>query len=299
MEWHVWDFPDNIRVYFNNEFRLKLYKKLKEICKTRVEIARRLKTNRETVRRSLYLGYRCETKAYTSVKIIKKIIEVFGSQLGNRFLSELEKNIVAYRSWNGWVVNDPILPIKETPRLYSVVFHLIGDGNASVRHSPFYSNKCEELIEEFIQNLQILGRVETKEKRRENGVIVIYFPKAVADILSCIFEVRLTNPDFLPKRVFESSLECKISAIRSFIDDEGCVSSSFSVTQKSQNVLEQFKKLLESVGIKTGKICEENGVHKIYIFSESHEKYLKMIGFTNSKKKKSLEKLIRKKSKRV
>jgi len=299
MEWHIWDFPDNIRVYFKDEFREALYKKLIEICKTRIEIARRLKSDKETIRRCLYLGYRKhkngrKVKTYTSVPLIKKIVEIFGSKLGEDFIQNFDKSVIAYRSWNGWNVINPILPIKETPRLYSIVFHLIGDGNASIRHSPFYSNKCEELIKEFTQNLQILGRIETKDKPRENGVIVVYFPKAITDILKQIFQVKLTKPECLPERVFKSSLKCKTSAIRSFVDDEGCVSGSFSITQKSGNLLKQFKKLLKSIGIKTGKICEENGVHKIYVFSEHHEKYLKMIGFTNPRKKKTLEESIRK-----
>jgi hypothetical protein len=48
--WHLWEFPDNTRVYFKNEFREKLYIKLKEICCTKAEIARKLKTNKETIK---------------------------------------------------------------------------------------------------------------------------------------------------------------------------------------------------------------------------------------------------------
>ncbi len=294
-EWHIWDFPDNIMVYFKEEFRLRLYTKLKEICGTRDEIARRLESNKETIKSSLFLGERDGHKSYTFIKIIKKIVEVFGLHLGNDFLDEMDKNVVAYRSWNGWSVTNPILPIKESPQLYSVAFHLIGDGNASKRHSPFYCGPDKELIEEFERCLQIFGDVEVKRKiRLFNGLMVTYFPKAVADILSHIMRIRFTHPDSLPKHIFGAPLECKAAAIRAFVDDEGCVSDNLCITQKSKDILEQIKILLTSLGIETGKICNnKKGIHKLYIFSEDYEKYLKIIGFNHLRKRSLLENLIK------
>ena len=284
MEWHVWDFSDNIMVCLDSKCRELLYEKLIEVCKTRIEIARRLKSNKETIRRSLCLGHRNNRIAYISMKLIKNIIKNFGEQLGNEFLESLEKNIVFYRSWNGWNVKNPVLPIKESPMFYSVVFHLIGDGNASVRHSPFYSNKCEELLNEFKNNLQFFGDVETKTIIREDGVVKVYFPKAISDILSYVLKINFTRPQNLPERIFQASNECKIAAIRAFIDDEGSISSSFCIAQKSSNVLRQLKKILESLNIKSGKVCIEKDIHKIYISKYSYKKFVSSINLTHPKK---------------
>jgi hypothetical protein len=284
MEWHVWNFPDNIRIYLNHDFRDLLYEKLIKICKTRIEIARKLNSNKETIRRSLYLGYRNKKEAYISVKLIKDIIKVFGEQLGSEFLGELEKNIIFYRSWNGWNVKNPKIPIEENPKVYSIVFHLMGDGNASARHSPFYSNKCKELLDEFKNDLQFFGNVETKTIVREDGVVKVYFPKAISDILSRILKIKFTRPQNLPERIFQASRECKIAAIRSFVDDEGSISSSFCICQKSSNVLRQFKELLESLNIKSGKVCTEDDIHKIYISRYSYREFKKSINLTHPKK---------------
>lgn len=295
-EWHVWDFPDNIMVYFNEEFRLRLYAKLKDICGTRDEIARKLESNKETIRSSLFLGERDGHKSYTFVKIVKKIVEVFGLQLDSDFLNEMDRNVVAYRSWNGWSVTNPLLPIKESPQLYSLVFHLIGDGNASKRHSPFYCGPDKELIEEFENYLQIFGDVEVRRKiRLFNGLIITYFPKAVADILSHIMRIGFTHPDSLPESIFNASPECKVSAIRAFIDDEGCVSSNFCVDQKSKRIISQFRQLLNSIGIECGKIGRNNttGVHKLYIFKTSYKTFLKSVNLTHIKKREKLMELIK------
>lgn len=288
MEWHVWDFPDNIRVYFDSSFRELLYKKLIKICRTRIEIARRLGTNKETIRRSLCLGYRDKKEAYTSVKIIKRIIEIFGNELGDKFLENLEMSIVCYRAWNGWNVKNSILPIKEEPKFYSIAFHLIGDGNASLRHSPFYSNKCKGLLDEFKIDLQFFGNVETRTVIREDGVVKIYFPKAIADILSYVLEIEFTHPQKLPERIFQASKECKIAAIRAFVDDEGSISSSFCISQRSSNILKQLKEVLESLDIKSGKVCREDDIHKIYISKYSYKKFKNSINLTHPKKYRNL-----------
>ncbi len=287
MEWHVWDFPDNIRVYFNDSFRELLYSKLKGICKTRIEIARRLGTDKETIRRCFYLGFRDKrklVKTYTSVKLIKKIIEVFGFYFDSEFLQNLEKNIIAYRSWNGWDVTYPNLPIRETPELYSVVFHVVGDGNASPRHSPYYSNKCKELINEFENHLQIFGNVEIKLKIREDGLIYLNFPKVITDILSYILKTKFTHPTNLPQRIFFAPIECKIAAVKAFIDDEGCVSTSFCIIQKSKRILLELKKILEMIDIKTGKICNYSTARQLYISVYSYEKFANLITLSNPKK---------------
>lgn len=302
-EWHIWDFPNNIIVCFNEEFRLKLYNKLKEICGTRIEIAKRLGSNKETIRRSLFLGLRNGRESYIFAGIVKKIVEVFGTHLGTDFLNEMDRTVIAYRSWNGWNVKNPILPIKENPSLYSVIFHLIGDGNASKRHSPFYCSPDKELIEEFERNLQIFGDVEVRrEVRKFNGLIITYFPKAIADILSYIMKIRFTHPNYLPRRIFDAPLECKVTAIRAFVDDEGSVSINsissinFCISQKSKNILLQLKQIMNSIGIESGNIGinKKWGVYRLNISNASCKKYLKFVGFSHERKRNMLIRLLRK-----
>lgn len=299
MEWHIWDFPDNIRIYFTDSFREKLYKKLKDVCKTRIEIARRLETNKETIKNGLSLGkrenrYKIYRESYISIKLLKKILTVFKHELNKKFLEELERNIVSYRAWNGWIVKNPKLPLIESPEFYNIVFHIIGDGNASKRHPPFYCNKSPELIQEFIKNLQIFGDIETHKIIREDGLIIIKFPKAITDILSHILNINFVRPTKLPKNIFHASLDCKIAAIRAFIDDEGHVSDIFVVVQKSRKLLREFNRLLSNFNIKTGKIKKDkNGVHRFYIWKESHKKFQKLIGLSHPKKSIALQDLIR------
>lgn len=91
-EWHVWDFPDNIRIYLIDEFREWLFNELKGVCGTRAEISRRLGLHTSVVKSYLQTGYDSGgLKIYIPIKSIKKIIETFHSQLGTTFLEKLEK----------------------------------------------------------------------------------------------------------------------------------------------------------------------------------------------------------------
>jgi len=63
----------------------------------------------------------------------------------------------------------------------------------------------------------------------------------ISDILSHIFKTKFTFPDSLPTSIFTASNECRLEAIKAFIDDEESVSSSFCITQKSAKLLEKIK----------------------------------------------------------
>lgn len=296
--WHIWEFPDKIRIRFSERFRKRLYEELRRMCGTREEIANRLGVDSETIKTNIQTGKNRSRKGefvdcYISVKLVKKILEYFGKYSDINFLKSLESNIVGYRAWNGWIVKNPEIPIKESPELYSIVFHLLGDGNASKRHSPYYSNMCRNLIDNFVSNLHYFGGVECREDYRKDGLVYVRFPKAISDILSYILDIDFVKPKKLPRRIFDSNSNCKISAVKAFIDDEGCVSTSFSITQKSENLLKDLKRLLLELGINTGKVCNNGSVKQIYIFKNSYKTYFDKIGFVDPKKTLRLEEKLR------
>ncbi|MGC8812622.1 MAG: LAGLIDADG family homing endonuclease [Candidatus Aenigmatarchaeota archaeon] len=287
-EWHVWDFPDNVRIYLNDKFRKWLFEKLKEICGSRYRLAKLLNLHPMSIK-EYELGHSSRKfKVYISVKIIKQFIEILDKASKRYFLKELEKNITSYRSRGGWIVSNPKLPIRESPKLYSLIFHLIGDGCDSAKSTPYYCNIHGELINEFISSLKIFGNVKI-EVDMQHGVMYVYFPKVIANLLSDIFKVEFTHPTHLPHSIFEANEECKAAAIRAFIDDEGSVSNAFYITQKSRNILKQLKILLNQFNIKTGKVgktCE--GAHRFTILKESYETYFKKIGFTCREKRRKI-----------
>jgi hypothetical protein len=277
MEWHVWDFPDSIYVKFKDEYRIKLFERLRKHFGGYRKISK-LGFEYTFIATCLKRGYDSGGyQAYTNVRIIKRILELFPEEK-----EIIENNTTSYRCRAGWPVYDAVLPIRETPELYSIACHMIADGSAGTGKTPYYSNSRKELLNEFERKLQTFGKVETNSYiNKRNGVTFLMFPKAITDILSRILDIRFTFPDRLPKRLFESSDECKIAAIRAVFDDEGTVSTMFSISQNSENILLQVKKLLSFFGIKTGNICCSGVNHDLNVLISSYEKFYNIVGLTS------------------
>jgi hypothetical protein len=278
MEWHVWDFPDSVYVKFKEEYRVKLFERLRNYFGGYRKISK-LGFRYTSIATCLKRGHDSEGyQAYTNVKIIKKILEIFPEEK-----EKLERNIVAYKGRRrANLVYKPILPIKESSELYSIVCHIIADGSASANKSPYYSNSRKELLEEFVKYLQHFGEVRVNPYfYRKSGVTYLMFPKAITDVLSHILDVSFTFPDRLPERLFEASNECKIAAIRAMFDDEGTVSTMLSVNQNSVKILLQIKKLLLSLGIKTGRVCSKSNNHQLNVLVESYDKFYVAVRLTS------------------
>ncbi len=285
-EFHVWNFPDSIYVKFNNSFRKQLYSRLLKLFGSTRKIGKALGGGLSLVtiirRGKDYEGL----EAYLNVKFVKKIIQ-FLPELKNA----IEKNIVAYRCRAGWSVYKPILPIKESPEVYNIISHLICDGSAGKRKTPYYCNTNKELREEFKRNLQVFGNVEINEKVMHHNVYGAMFPKAVSDVLAHCFQVRFVYPDKFPDAIFTATDECKKILLRALFDDEGCVSNgSLSAVSASKNMIIQARKLLESLEIKKTSIDKVGRCFQIRILASDQKRFESEIGLSHPRKIKLLTK---------
>ncbi len=295
MEWHIWDFPDGIRVYFNEDFRIELFRLLKG-NESRNKLAKKFGVNTTTIKSYFQTGVDSDgLRTYAPINIIKKLPEILSVSINSKFMKELEENIVAYRARAGWAVTNPILPIRETPELYSIVAHMICDGTAGKGKTPCYYNTCKELREKFKKCLRVFGNVETNEYEVQNNVYAVMFPKAITDILSHVFQVPFVRTPNLPKSFFTAPKECQYAAIRAMFDDEGCISNNqLTFTQKEIGVMNNTKVLLEDIGIQTGKITKgDRGCKSITVLSESRELFESLIGFLHPTKSKRLKETVR------
>ena len=187
----------------------------------------------------------------------------------------------------------PKLPIKESPRLYRVIAHMIGDGSAAKRKVPYYANTCKELREQFTRNIGLFGKTKIYEQKLGEVPIVI-FPKVIADVLAFIFKVRFSHPNKIPEEIKESTEECKKAFLQALFDDEGCISTNLYIGMSNLILVQEVKELVGSLGLKTGKISigKSSSGRKCYYFSISKKHYRlfkKEIGFQHPRKLKRLE----------
>jgi hypothetical protein len=229
---------------------------------------------------------------YIPIKFLRKM----KSYLTKNLKTEIENSILAYRPRAGTSIVNPILPVKESPALYRIVGHILGDGSATKRKVPYYANTCKELREEFIRDLQIFGKVATSN--RLLTVPIVTFPKAVTKILSHCFEVPLDTKVSLPKNIFSVSEDCKAALLRALYDDEGTCSANLAIKMNGKNLIAQIKALIENLGITCGKTTEvPNQSRRIgysfRVFNKDFEKFANLIGFSHPKKAENLNAAIR------
>jgi hypothetical protein len=281
-EFHIWDFPDNVYIDINQSYKRKLYQKLEEQYKNMKSISEALNYYPSSIREFFIKD---KKKKFLPNNILKTLIKLFPDMKDT-----LESNIKGYRGTNGYVIKNPKLPLIESPELYNVVMHLLGDGSFE-----YYSNTCKELRQEFRKNLRVFGNFKTIERLLHTRVYIIKFPRIISHILEHIFNIDIVRPNRLPKILFDAPLDCRISAIRTIFDDEGSVSIrskykrySLSITSSSKRFINDIKNLLKSVEIISGKVTKsEYGKFSFYqmnVLSESHKKFINNIGFTHPEK---------------
>jgi DNA-binding MarR family transcriptional regulator len=147
-------------------------------------------------------------------------------------INKLQKDVISYRSGGkGLIINKPILPIKVTPELDSILIHLFGDGAAG-DFTPSYTQKNRDSFDNFINKLEnCFGKFE-KSIYFTQGKHQIKFPKAITDILTKYYSIisYRSYKSEIPKKILErKDKRFKLACIISFIVDEGNIRDVISL----------------------------------------------------------------------
>ena len=224
---------------------------------------------------------------YIPIRVFKKSHQYISKELKNR----LENNIIAIRCRAGKPLTNPKLPIKESPELYRIAGHMLGDGSAAKNKTPYYSNKCKELREKFKIDIKIFGSVETYD--RKLTVPIVCFQKTIIDILSYILTTSFIKRNHIPKRLFSAKNNLKCAFLQALFDDEGSTVNNLGIGMKSLSIIKEIKKLVESLNLKTGKISTGDICHYFRISQKDISRFKDKIGFHHPLKFKRLNTKIR------
>lgn len=252
-EWHIWDFPNNIYIQLNDSFKEEFFNFMFKQFGSKRAYARFLQLNSTDVRKyQRGFSYKKGIKYPQALplSLFKKSLNLMDKEMKINF----EKNIYSIKGMRkSNPIIYPVLPIKESISLYRIAAHMLGDGSAAFNKVPYYANSSFELREIFKEDLKMFGKLKIYE-RETPTVPIVCFPKVVTDILSKILDVKFTNPNRIPSRLFDSSALHKAIFIQALFDDEGTVSSHLCIGMKSKQIIEELKILLEDLNIKTGKV---------------------------------------------
>jgi len=165
----------------------------------------------------------------------------------------------------------------------------------SLHDGTFSSNKRFRISQRGIEWPRVLQKLFHKLGYnswiyKEGSDRKVYVLETLADFLDFTFDPLRLNVK-----------EEKTAYIRGFFDAEGGIPRDkkerlyIQLSQKDKEKLEKLKKLLNDLGIKTGKIHNPSqkvdpNYWRMYVLAESHKKFLRIIGSWHPRKIRTLEK---------
>lgn len=296
-EFHIWDFPDSMYVLLDSSANKMFFRKMYSHFESRSQYSKFLNLHQTTVKeydRRISTKKKKKYVQYIPIWVLKKSKQF----LNVNEIKTIERSIEAYRPRAGKPIKNNILPVKECPALYCILGHMLGDGSATKRKQPYYSNTCKELRDEFKRDLAIFGNVEIKD--RKLGIPIVVFQKAVTDFLASMFDISFDNKDHIPELVFTAPDDCKKAFLRALFDDEGTASASIAICITGQKVIEGIKYLLENMEIQTCKTMRRRTKnYELFSFQVRMKdvgNFIKFIGFSHPLKASNAQYILNRKS---
>ena len=301
-EFHVWDLPEYIRIYLNDNDRKNLFCHILKQTKTIRNLTKLIQT--KTSKKISFETVRCYITGayYIPLWFLNKIIDLF---FNDSFYFKLEKEITAFRGPRGDAIHNPNFPWREDKRVIRIVIRLIGDGHGGGEISkgrvPVYSNSCKELTKQFIYDLNFFGKVKVRRYTLDEGkrCSSIEFPKALGHILKHLYKIDFRGKYArLSDKIYSLPKDIVIEAIKVYGDDEGSMKGTeIHFYSENKNLLQDFIKLFrlklpEFTAITNVRISSiKQGKFITYYFAvlaNDLVKYFKLIGFNHPIKQRKL-----------
>lgn len=315
-EIHLLDLPENsIFISLKDEFRKQFFGVLTKKIGGQRELARQTGVFHGTIWKMVHgKRFRDKNKKIETVRIrlslLKRFCKIYSECLGTSemdVMKVVEKNIASYSAHSGTRVFNPILPIKQEPRVFRIIGHMIGDGTWAYGNGPKFINTSPELRTCLIRDLKkIFGGVEIKEVFYTNRTPIVTFPSAIIYVLNHVYGTKFSGIVGLPQFVSELTKEEKAYFLQALYDDEGYVhDSNVQICSRDKGLLLGLKEiLLKDFNIETSPLSRyldykkaDGSISRVFyfnIYSKSLENFSKHIGFQHPKKAEGLDWLLRK-----
>jgi len=170
------DFPDNIYILLENDFRTKFFKTAWSIVGGYRKLSKIIKVSYPTMlawRRAITGNNKIQFCSVKNVKIISNLLLKKGYNEFN--LENIQKYIKAYKDKAGrlWICN-PEMPLEDSIELREVVTHIMCDGSARLtpKRTSKYGTTSKEASKEFFDKLSIFGDILRKGKEKNKVKVV-------------------------------------------------------------------------------------------------------------------------------
>lgn len=300
---HLKDFPgDRIVIFLEDNFREHLINTAVKLF-GRKDLAKRLGVKKlDTITRWKQAEIKRAKNWITPQGIPLDKFKILSKLLGI-YLDQAEKYVTAYKSkGKSLLINNPNLPIRESPELFRIMAHMMGDGSANKNNVNYFKNFDKSIYDEFANDLRyVFGNLELS-LNKDN----IVFPISITHILSKFYNINFgTFNAEIPKKLLELSSQCAGAFIQGFFDDEGSVSTScarfYSYNKKLLQgvrsiLIKKFPGIKSITSIKDR--VKKTGVEYYFsINADGLKSFYNLIGCVHPCKKEKLEFYLKRKNK--
>ena len=278
------DFPDNIYIQLEDEFRAKFFKTAWKLNKSYRHLAAKIGVSNTTM-----LSFRrgkdtVKLDRAISIKRLKDILSCC-KESGNTIfdINIIQKHVKYIRAKHGMKIYNPKLPIEDSIELREIVTHLLCDGSALIEKHKTSKYVLTDLkaVEEFKNKLSIFGDnpdIQISKRKYNNHYKICYvlgFSKAITYILTHKFKIDFRGTKArIPSGFLKGNGDLLCAVVRAFLIDEGSIHDrNIIFCSGNLDLLNDLREICLLLGYKCQNIRNKNNsVFYLYISPDSFEK---------------------------
>lgn len=271
-EIHIWEFPPTKTfIRLDDKFRKKLFRQLAEIGLTYMADI----LNKNSTKYGIKRKYSC-SNFYSWERGLKRdrgkiknaniplwvLIEISkflsnSEEKDNAIMQKIENHITMITGkGKSTPITKPKIPLRLTPELVSIVFHLCGDGHVEegigVSH---YTQTDKSVLQNFSRKLKnVFG--EFKITKVEYKILI---PRVITDFLKHYFKISKFgwNAARIPVKIKNLPREFLVAGLAAFIVDEGHIGENIEIYSGNFNLLKDIEEIVLKLGYKSWGIKEK------------------------------------------
>jgi hypothetical protein len=273
---HIWDFPPTFSIQLEDTFREAFFDVIitklgsqQAVANYINKRAKNYKLQRKYLHGHVYAWIRGKKldrgemkNVYIPLWVLKEL-SIFISHcksVDNVIMRKIESHILSYSIGGKSIpITSPILPVKFTPELVSVIFHFLGDGHVGRKGvtSSYRQMNKDGLNNMLVKLRSCFGEFKYDRKEFQNGKLVI--PKAITTFYVHFFALPSTNTfeSYVPHNIKDLPRKFLIAGLLSFIVDEGHIGDVITIYSKNKRLLSDIREMGQKCGYHCNPLYEK------------------------------------------
>lgn len=301
MQVNLWDLHhDKVYIKLNIDFHKGFFDKAIRYAGSQSKLAKLLSDSGADFSNDLKIDQQRISFWTNNYMCLRLDVVFYLADLLNVDREVIQNNVISLKGvGTSLPIKKPKLPFSLTPEMSNIIGKFICDGcilNSNHHYTSTYNNICQELIEEFIQEIKFTFGETKVDCPVVDGVTRARVTGFIGYVITNFFDFE--NGRKIPEIIKSSDKEVKAAFLRAVFDDEGTIHKNLNqirVKMKHRKFLEDVISMLKDFDIKISKISIDRSkrfggdLHYFCIYNRENLGIFKdQIGFTHPRKKQIL-----------